>query len=204
VLKMLLRTSVLLTLYLSARHHGRIVILRGTRLQLAKGTRIQVAPGGRLVLGRIRAVGTPCALIMARDSRLTIHGNVVIMRGTRIIVGRGAHLEIGDQSYINYDSAVTCWDHIAIGSNCAISWNANLFDGNGHELIVDGVPRPLTRPLHIGDHVWVGTGAIIMGGTIGDGSVVAAGSVVTTDVPAKAIVAGNPARIVSQDASWQL
>src|SRR5271156_3662494 len=114
---MLMRTSVLRTLYLSARHHRRIVILRGTRLRLDKGARIQVAPGGRLVLGRIRVVGTPCALSMARGSRLTIHGNVDIMRGARITVGLGAHLEIGDQSYINYDSAVTCWDHIAIGSD---------------------------------------------------------------------------------------
>jgi acetyltransferase-like isoleucine patch superfamily enzyme len=201
---MLLRTSVLRTLYLGVRHHGRIVILRETRLQLGKGARIQVAPGGRLVLGRIRAVGTPCVLRMARNSRLTIHGNVDIMRGVRIIVGDGAHLEIGDQTYINYDSAVTCWDHITIGSNCAISWNANLFDGNGHELIVDGVPRPLTSPLRIGDRVWVGTGAVVMGCTIGAGSVVAAGSVVTTDVPAKVIVAGNPARVVRQDVSWRL
>jgi len=204
LLKVLLRTSILRTLYLSVRHRGRIVILRGTRLQLAKGARIQVAPGGRLVVGRIRVFGTPCALNLARNSRLSIHGSADITRGTRIILGEGAHLEIGDQTYINYDSAVTCWDHITIGSNCAISWNANLFDGNGHELIVGGVPRPLTRPLHIGDHVWIGTGAIVMGATIGDGSVVAAGSVVTAEVPAKVIVAGNPARIVRQDVSWRL
>lgn len=204
MLKMLLRISIVRTLYLSVRHRGRIIILRGTRLQLARGARIHVVPEAQLVLGRTRVVGTPCALSMARHSRLTVRGNVDITRGTRIIIGDGAHLEIGDQTYINYDSTVTCWEHITIGSNCAISWNVNLFDGNGHELIVDGVPRPLSRPLHIGDHVWIGTGAIVIGTTIGDGSVVAAGSVVSSEVPAKVIVAGNPARIVRQDVSWRL
>ena len=81
----------------------------------------------------------------------------------------------------------------------------NIIDGNGHELIIGGKPRPRTRPLTIGDHVWIGTGAMVLGGvTIGDGAVVAAGSVVTKDVPGKVIVAGNPARVVREDVSWHL
>ena len=52
-------------------------------------------------------------------------------------------------------------------------------------------------PITIGNEAWVGTAAIILSGvTIGEGAVVAAGAVVTRDVPAGAIVAGNPARIV--------
>ena len=120
------------------------------------------------------------------------------------MIGDDAQVEIGDQSYINFDSAVTCFKNITIGANCAISWNTNIIDGNGHELIVGGVPRPRTRPVRIGDNVWIGTGAIIVGATIGDGSVVAAGSVVTSVVPAKALVAGNPARVAREDISWVL
>jgi acetyltransferase-like isoleucine patch superfamily enzyme len=51
--------------------------------------------------------------------------------------------------------------------------------------------------VRIGAHAWIGLGSIVMKGvTVGDGAVVAAGSVVTSDVPARAIVAGNPARQV--------
>jgi acetyltransferase-like isoleucine patch superfamily enzyme len=94
-------------------------------------------------------------------------------------------------------------DHITIGSNSLISWNANIIDGNAHELIIGGVPRPRTRPVHIGDNVWIGTGVIIVGATIGDGSVLAAGSVVTSAVPAKSVVGGNPARIIREDITWR-
>jgi acetyltransferase-like isoleucine patch superfamily enzyme len=94
-------------------------------------------------------------------------------------------------------------DKITIGSNCIISWNANIIDGNAHELIVRGVPKPRTRPVHIGDDVWIGTGATVVGVTIGAGSVLAAGSVVTSEVPAKALAGGNPARVIREDVTWR-
>jgi acetyltransferase-like isoleucine patch superfamily enzyme len=204
LIKAAFRISVFRTLYLSVRYGGRIIFLRGTRLQLGRGARIRVAKGARLVVGGSRVIGTPCSLSIRRNARLSIHGDVSINRGTRVLIDQGAHLEIGHQSYINYNSAVTCFEHITIGSNCAISWNTNIFDGNAHELIVAGVPRPRTRPVHIGNNVWVGTGAIVLGVNIGNGAVVAAGSVVTADVPGEVVVAGNPARIVKQNISWLL
>jgi acetyltransferase-like isoleucine patch superfamily enzyme len=137
-----------------------------------------------------------------RDGRLTINGPVKIFAGTRILIDKAAHLEIGGQTFIHHASTVTCIEHISIGSNCAISWNTNIIDGNFHELIVAGAPRPRTRPVQIGDNVWIGTGVIIVGAIIGDGSIIGAGSVVTSEVPAKVAAAGNPARVVHDDASW--
>ena len=53
--------------------------------------------------------------------------------------------------------------------------------------------------------VWIGTGAVVRPGvTIGDGAVQAAGSVVTSDVPGRVLVAGNPARIIREAVSWTL
>ena len=128
-----------------------------------------------------------------------------ICHGTLVLVGNNAHLEIGHKSYINLNSTVICYDHIIIGSNCAISWNTNVLDGNAHELVVGEVARPRTQPVVIGDKVWIGTGATILPGvTIGDGAVVAAGSVVTADVPGRAVVAGNPARVVREEVTWRL
>jgi acetyltransferase-like isoleucine patch superfamily enzyme len=86
---------------------------------------------------------------------------------------------------------------------CAISWNVNILDGNLHELVVDGVPRPRSRALTMGSYSWIGCGSTILGASIGAGAVVAAGSVVVADVPDRVLVAGNPARMVRKDVAWR-
>ena len=98
---------------------------------------------------------------------------------------------------------MTCFGHIRIGADCGISWNTNILDGNGHDLTVDGVVKPWPNPVEIGDNVWVGTGAMVLPGVrIEDGAVIGAGSVVTRDVPARVVVAGNPAKVIGKDAEW--
>lgn len=199
-----LRVSVFRTLYYSVRHRGWCIVLRGTRLKLSRGSQIHLARGSRLVLGTRHVAATPCSVHLRRNARLSVRGTVEIVRGTRIQISDGAHLEIGPETYINYDSTLSCFDHIAIGAKCAIAWNTNILDANTHDLIVDGVSRPWSKPVVIGDNVWIGTGATILSGvTIGDGSVVAAGSVVTSDVPSMALVAGNPARVVRENVCWR-
>ena len=59
--------------------------------------------------------------------------------------------------------------------------------------------------MHIGNHVWIGSGAkILKGVTIGNGSIVAAGAVVVQDVPENCLAAGVPARIVKEGVQWKL
>lgn len=201
--KSLMRISVARTLYLSARSGGQVMATRGTRLSLLRGARIELDRGAQLLLGTERAGASPSSLCLRRNARFTVHGTVAITRGTRIVVDEGAHLEIGADTYIHHDSTVTCWERVTIGSGCAISWDTHILDGNGHDLVVDGVARPKSRPVSIGDHVWIGTGARVLSGvSIGDGAVVAAGSVVTSDVPAGALVGGNPARPLRKDVYW--
>jgi acetyltransferase-like isoleucine patch superfamily enzyme len=114
------------------------------------------------------------------------------MSGTKIVVSEGAHLEMGDHSCIHCNSTVTCFAHISIGSDCAISWNTNILDGNSHDLTVDGSPRPCSAPVAIADNVWIGTVAIVLSDvTIQSGAVVRAGGVVTKDVSDRMVVAGN-------------
>ena len=140
---------------------------------------------------------------MGRDAQLTIHGTVQFHRGVRVSINDGAHLEIGTKTFINECSTLTCFEHIKIGAECAISWNTNIMDANIHELVIAGCPRPKSAPISIGDRVWIGSGATILAGiTIAEQSVIAAASVVTTDVPSGVVVAGNPARIIANDASW--
>lgn len=144
-----------------------------------------------------------CFLRLAPRSRFSIQGVVELMSGTRIVVNEEAHLEIGDGTYLHCGATVSCFEHIAIGPNCAISWNTTIVDGNGHVLIVEGESRPWSKPVIIDEHVWICSGATVLSGvTIHEGAVVGAGSLVTRDVPCRTTVAGNPARILGEDAEW--
>ena len=74
-------------------------------------------------------------------------------------------------------------------------------DYDGHTIDLPGYE--IAKPIHIGEHVWIGNRAIILKGvTIGDGAIVAAGALVTGDVPAHTIVAGVPARIIKENINW--
>jgi len=195
--------SLFRSLYFSLRFGGRCIVGRGSHLRIERGARIEFDHGSRLVIGTERFAQAPCFVMLLRNSRFSIRGEVEIMRGTRVLVDEGAHLEMGDHSFINCNSTVTCFEHISIGKDCAISWDTNILDGNRHGLIIEGVPRPPVMPVAIGDNVWIGAGAFVLSGvTIGSGAIVGAGSVVTKDVPARTVVAGNPARVIGKNADW--
>lgn len=195
--------SITRTLFLSARYRGWCLVSRGTRLKTGRGSRIRISPGGFLFLGFAHFTPLPCSIHLGREARLMVTGTVQIHRGTRVFVHDGAHLEIGSRTFINDCSTITCFEHITIGARCSISWNTNILDTHVHQLVVNGRARPRGQKVTIGDHVWIGTGAMILPGvTVGDGAVVGAGSIVTRDVAAKVVVGGNPARVIRDGVSW--
>lgn len=105
------------------------------------------------------------------------------------------NLEMGSFSVLG--DGVDCYtmDKIRIGSKVAVSQRAFLCTGT-HD--VSSLKRPLiTRPLTIGDHCWIAAEAMLMPGvTIAEGTVVGARSVVTHDLPAWSIAAGNPCKVL--------
>jgi acetyltransferase-like isoleucine patch superfamily enzyme len=136
------------------------------------------------------------------------------MDGVQFALGEAARVEIGDYCYFT-NAVILCEERIQIGRYVVIGWNATITDTDFHpidpaERIADalacsplgrGRPRPrcVRAPVVIEDDVWIGPNATIFKGvTLGTGSWIEAGAVVTHDVPPGRRVLGNPARIVEE------
>ncbi|MGZ4106010.1 MAG: DapH/DapD/GlmU-related protein, partial [Tumebacillaceae bacterium] len=79
-------------------------------------------------------------------------------------------------------------------------WDVQLMDTDFHRISANAVN---TKKITIGNNVWIGCRVMILKGvTIGDGAVIAAGSVITKDVPPYTVVGGNPARVLKENVNW--
>ena len=120
-----------------------------------------------------------------------------------IFVGRGKTLKIG-RSTFKSNIKILSHDDITIGDNCIFGWECQIFSGDGHPIYQEESIINKDVPVVIEDNVWVGSRALILKGVrVGKGSIVAAGAVVTKDVPPNCIVAGNPAKVVKENISWK-
>ncbi len=115
----------------------------------------------------------------------------------RLSVGRGAILSIGDHCRIN-GPTISANNRVIIGNHCRIAPQVIIMDDDFHDVsnrLADGKGGQII----IKDHAWLATRAMVLKGvTIGEGAVVAAGSVVTKDVPDYTVVGGVPAKIIKQ------
>lgn len=138
------------------------------------------------------------------SGRLVLRPGSSIRRDARIYVGDGATLSLAPGAVIGIRNTVNVTTGLTIGSRSELSWDVEIMDTDFHTITrPDGSTSHRSAPVVIGEHVLVGARAVILKGvTIGDGAVVAAAAVVTKDVPAQAVVAGNPARVIGTAADW--
>lgn len=149
------------------------------------------------------------------DPGLVIGDRVQIFMWSGISVEPTGRVEIGAGSTL-VGAILMCAEEISIGTNVIISYNATIADCDFHPhdpdlrkidsmaAAPDGDlslrPPLVSRPVVIEDDAWIGIGAIVLKGVrIGRGARVAAGSIVTADVPDGCTVAGNPARLTTED-----
>ena len=175
----------------------------------------------RYKLRRFRQVRIdPTAKVNYRGIRWQAGSELTIGEGTIItgqIVAERDHvrIRIGKNTFIGGSSIIAAHE-IEIGDDVLIAWGCYLVDHNSHSIHFwerrsdvtmwyrgkkDWSSVPMD-PLRVMQKAWIGFNSIVLKGvTIGEGSVVGAGSVVTHDVPPYTVVAGNPARVIKEVSS---
>lgn len=141
-------------------------------------------------------------------------GNNITIRSASLATEENGFIEIGDYSYIA-NASIACYHKIIIGKYVSIAGGVNIVDSDFHPLmpgerLVDTIalspvgdkqhrPAFSIQAVVIEDEVWIGFNATVLKGvTIGKGAIIQPGAVVSKDVPAGHIAAGNPAKIIPQ------
>jgi acetyltransferase-like isoleucine patch superfamily enzyme len=147
----------------------------------------------------------------ARGCHLAV-GHHCFIRDKIFFERPGARLTVGDRTYLG-NGLIAIAQSVEIGSDVMFGWGVTVVDHNSHSIRFSERGGDTERwlrgekdwsavkiqPVRICDKAWIGFNATILKGvTVGEGSVVAAGAMVTKDVPAWSIAAGNPARVVRQ------
>lgn len=204
--------NILRALYLNLKFNKNvdlsrlILINKDVELSLASSSNIVVEKGARLNFGfftHIFSKRRNSKLILEEDASFVLTGKAMIQSGAMIFVGRGKTLKIGRSTFTS-NIKILAHDDITIGDNCIFGWECQIFSGDGHPIYQEESIINKDVPVVIEDNVWVGSRALILKGVrVGKGSIVAAGAVVTKDVPPNCIVAGNPAKVVKENISWK-
>lgn len=185
---------------------ARILPLKNTVCDFSANAK--VALHGNLMLNTGKPKGSKAEMLLRleKGSHLEVRGDFGFAHGCDICVFENAGLTLGGNSYLNEGCEIRCKQRVTIGEDVAIARRVQIWDTDAHILISeDGSKNTVNSPVVIGNHVWVGTGTLILKGvTIGDGSVIAAGAVVNRDVPPHCLAAGVPAKVIKENIQWKL
>ncbi|MBQ6299248.1 MAG: Coenzyme F420 hydrogenase/dehydrogenase, beta subunit C-terminal domain [Bacteroidales bacterium] len=175
--------------------------LKHTVVQLDEGAQLILKNRLRIGEKQVRKSRMETRLLLEKNATMQVDKPFTVFAGSYIRVISGGTLVLKGNGFLNENCQITCGDRIEIGENCFIGRDVIIRSYDAHQIEKDGYQ--VAAPIKIGDHVWIGQRAMILKGvTIGDGAVIAAGAVVTKDVPAHAVVAGVPAKVVEENIEW--
>ena len=199
----LLEVGTILRLKRSGIANRKLYLYCKSVVEAHASSRIAVAKGDfHFNCGWIEKDPFPSLLFLGENARLEVINEFKIYSGSRLYINRGAQLILGS-GYINSNLNLSCFERIEIGFDTAISEGVTLRDSDDHS--IGSASQKRTSPIRIGNRVWIGMNATILKGVhIGDGAVIAAGAVVTKDVPDRCLAAGVPARVIRENIDWKL
>jgi acetyltransferase-like isoleucine patch superfamily enzyme len=185
-----------ITLLRFMRRH-RMLTFKYMRLIARLGRRKLFQP--RLKLDGLAFIGPRVALEIGKHARVELGRWAWLGHGTKIRCHEGV-VSIGAKTVMGQECTISAYQHVSIGRECVIADRVMLIDFDHGVVEVD---RPVRlqgiykRDVRVGNNVWIGYGACILRGvTVGDNAIIGTSAVVTRDVPANAVVAGVPARVI--------
>lgn len=201
------KINYLKTLYYNTKFFG----FKKPKIIIGKKTIINSSKSSRWIIDKRLSVSVDCEIKQVTEIKikeygeLYVNGSATILNGCYLFIGEKAKMQIGDNTFINTNTRISCSKEVEIGKGCALAFNVTIMDSDFHQISYNGIPvKEKSKKIKIGENVWIGTGAIITKGvTIGDNSVISAGTVVNRDVPANTLVSGNPMRVVKDNVSWE-
>ena len=184
----------------SLKNRGLFIVAPKSKILKAKSAKISIKNRFSFNQCWDGKQNQPATLTLGENAKLNVNA-FRAYGGTYISVADNAELNLGS-GFLNNNVKISCFEKITIGEDVKISEDVIIRDSDNHSIKKEGYQK--TKPIHIGNHVWIGLRAVILKGvTIGDGAVVAAGSVVTKDVPSNTLVGGVPARIINNNIQWE-
>ena len=186
-------------------------ILHGNVLIPAPYCTIEIEKGAKVVKSGISILGSKkfkkskleTRLLVNRGATLEFKGRTTIGYGSDIEVFPNATLSFGGGGATNIGATIICGERIEIGKNTMLGRHITIRDNNGsHYMNRQGYKN--TRPVIIGDKVWLTEQCTVMPGVkIGDGAIVGALSLVIKNVSPYTLVSGHPAEVVDEDILWK-
>jgi acetyltransferase-like isoleucine patch superfamily enzyme/coenzyme F420-reducing hydrogenase beta subunit len=176
-----------------------------TVIKIGRKANVQLNARLRIGTKKFRRSKLETRLLVEDGGTLIVDSRFGIGYGSDIEIFRGGTLHIkGKQGGgINISATIICAERIEIGEHVMIGRNVTIRDNNGgHYLSQQGYKN--TRPVIIGNHVWLCESCTVMPGVkIGDGAIIGARSVVYSNVPPFSMVSGNPARVIETNIFWK-
>ena len=147
---------------------------------------------------RVRVWGSP---VVRNEGTLHIGERVRLVSTIatlEMVVGAGGTLEIGASTFINYGCSIAASQLVRIGPRCNIGTHVLLMDNDFHCIEPERRSEmPPSSPIVLEENVWLGARVIVLRGvTIGAGSAIGAGSIVTKDIPPRSVAVGMPAKVI--------
>jgi acetyltransferase-like isoleucine patch superfamily enzyme len=181
------------------RRHGMLNLIYARLVVRLLRRRYLTTYGRRLKLDGLAFIGPGVVLQIGKQARIELGRWSWIGHGTKIRSHEGV-VSIGAKTVLGQECTISAFQQVSIGRECVIADRVMLIDFDHGVVEVDRPVRQqgiYKRDVRVGNNVWIGYGACILRGvTVGDNAIIGTSAVVTRDVPANAVVAGVPARLI--------
>lgn len=185
------------------RHGNFLLPTPHCTIEIKKGARI--VKNGVLILGykKFKKSKLETRLLVGKGATLRYDGKTTIGYGSDIEIFPNATLTFGGGGSTNIGATIICGERIEIGKDTMLGRHITIRDNNGsHYMNRQGYKN--TRPVAIGDKVWLTEQCTVMPGVkIGDGAIIGALSLVIKSVPPHCLASGHPAEVVDEDILWK-